>query len=53
MPDWTSCEGLTECLSALVFEGIDEVKYRGLDADRPDQELVAADDRDRARQGAT
>ena len=30
--DWTSCEGLTECLAALVFEEIDEVKYRGLDS---------------------
>ena len=40
MQDWTSCDGLTECLSALVFDGIDEVKYRGMDTDRPDQELV-------------
>ena len=40
MQDWTSCEGLTECLAALVFEGIDEVKYRGIDSARPDHELV-------------
>jgi len=39
-PDWSSCEGLTECPSALVFEGIESVKYRGLDPDRPEHELV-------------
>mgnify|MGYP001248637534 CR=1 FL=1 len=38
--DWSSCEGLTECLSALVFEEIDEVKYRRIDADHPDREMV-------------
>ena len=37
-PDWTSCEGLTECAAALVFEGIAEVKYRGLDPAKPDAE---------------
>ena len=40
LPDWTSCEGLTECLAALVFDGIDEVKYRGIDTARPDRQLV-------------
>jgi hypothetical protein len=40
MQDWSSCDGLTECLSALVFDEIDEVKYRGLDAGQPDKELV-------------
>jgi hypothetical protein len=37
--DWSSCEGLTECSSALVFEGIESVKYRGLDPATPDREL--------------
>ena len=37
--DWASCEGLTECPSALVFEGIESVKYRGLDPGRPEREL--------------
>ena len=40
LPSWSDCEGLTECLSALVFDDIDEVKYRGLDPDRLDQELT-------------
>ena len=40
LPDWTSCEGLTECLAALVFDGIDEVKYRGIDTAKPDRQLV-------------
>jgi hypothetical protein len=40
MKDWSSCDGLTECLSALVFEEIDEVKYRGLDPAEPDRDLV-------------
>ena len=40
MKDWSSCDGLTECLTALVFDGIGEVKYRGLDAAHPDRELV-------------
>lgn len=38
--DWNSCEGLTECLAALVFDQIAEVKYRGLDAENRDKELV-------------
>jgi hypothetical protein len=37
--DWSSCEGLTECPSAVVFDDIDEVKYRGLDSADPDREL--------------
>ncbi len=40
LPNWSDCEGLTECLSALVFDGIAEVKYRGLDPAQPDKELV-------------
>jgi hypothetical protein len=28
--DPTCCEGLTECQSVLVFEGIDEVKHKGI-----------------------
>jgi hypothetical protein len=40
MQDWSSCDGLTECLTALVFDGIEEVKYRGLDTGRPEKELV-------------
>lgn len=40
MADWDSCDGLTECQSALVFDDIAEVKHRGLDGDRRDQELV-------------
>ena len=40
LPDWTSCEGLTECLAALVLDGIDEVKYRGIDTAKPDRQLV-------------
>jgi hypothetical protein len=31
LADPTSCEGLTECQSVLVFEAIDCVKFRGLD----------------------
>jgi hypothetical protein len=38
-PSWDSCEGLTECQSALTFEGIQEVKYRGLDPSDLDREL--------------
>ena len=38
--DPASCDGLTECASALVFDGIDEVKYKGLDPEAGDQELV-------------
>ncbi len=37
--DWRSCDGLTECESALVFDGIAEVKHRGIDASRPEREL--------------
>jgi hypothetical protein len=37
--DWSSCEGLTECPSALVFDGIEGVKYRGLDPAKLDREL--------------
>ncbi len=40
LKDWSSCEGLTECLAALVFDEIAEVKYRGLDTAHPDKELV-------------
>ena len=40
MKDWSSCDGLTECPSALVLGDIDEVKYRGLDGARPDKQLV-------------
>src|SRR6476620_9531852 len=32
--DPTSCDGLTECSSALVFDGIDGVRHKGL-ADAP------------------
>ena len=38
--DPASCVGLTECASALLFDEIDEVKYKGIDTDRPDRELV-------------
>lgn len=38
--DPLSCEGLTECQSAVVFEEIDAVKHRRLGVARPDQELV-------------
>jgi hypothetical protein len=38
--DPTSCDGLTECSSALVFDGIDEVKHKGLDPAAQDKELV-------------
>lgn len=36
--DPTSCDGLTECLSVLVFEGVDDVRYRGLDPAEPARE---------------
>ena len=36
-PDPANCEGLTECLSVLTFEGIDAVKHKALDPDRPDR----------------
>jgi hypothetical protein len=38
--DPRSCEGLTECLSALVFDGVDQVRYRGLDPADLDKQLV-------------
>ena len=38
--DPSSCVGLTECPSVLVFEGIDEVKHRGLRPDDLDRELT-------------
>lgn len=38
--DWNSCDGLTECPSALVFDDIAEVKYRGLDGTAPGKDLV-------------
>src|SRR5689334_13170188 len=38
-PDWSSCEGLTECPSALVFDRIEGVRYRGLDPGKLDREL--------------
>lgn len=31
MDDPTSCDGITECASALVVDGVAEVKYRGID----------------------
>jgi hypothetical protein len=38
--DPTSCEGLTECLSGVVFDDIAEVKYRGLDPTDAGRELT-------------
>lgn len=38
--DPSTCEGLTETQAALVFDCIDEVKHRGLDADAPGQPLT-------------
>ena len=38
--DPSSCDGLTECASALVFEGIEEVKHKGLELDDLDRELT-------------
>ena len=40
MKDWSSCDGLTECAAALVFDEIAEVKYRGIDSAQPDKGLV-------------
>jgi hypothetical protein len=40
LTDPSSCEGLTERPSALVFDGIDEVKYRRLDPGDAARELV-------------
>jgi hypothetical protein len=39
LADPTSCVGLTECPSALTFEGVAEVKYRGLDPSDLEREL--------------
>lgn len=36
--DPTSCEGLAEIASVLIFEGIESVKHRGLDPDHADVE---------------
>lgn len=38
-PDPTCCDGLTEILSALVFDDIAEVKWRGLDPNDKEREL--------------
>lgn len=38
--DPRSCDGLTEVQSAVVFEGIEDVKYRGLDPAAAEHELV-------------
>jgi hypothetical protein len=38
--DPTSCIGLTECASVLVFEDIEEVKHKGLDGVAPGQEMA-------------
>ena len=40
LKDRSSCVGLTECQAAVIFEGIADVKYRGLDADEPSKDLV-------------
>ncbi|MCB2054214.1 MAG: DUF2948 family protein [Geminicoccaceae bacterium] len=37
--DVETCEGLTECPAVLVFDCIEEVKHRGLDAEDPGLEL--------------
>lgn len=34
-----SCAGLTEIMSVLTFEGIEDVKYRNLPVDKPQQML--------------
>ena len=39
-PDPTSCDNLTEIEAALVLEGIEAVKFRGIDPARPEQELT-------------
>lgn len=39
MDDPSSCDGITECASALVVDGVAEVKYRGIDPADPDREL--------------
>ena len=39
LADPTSCDGLTECLSALVVDRVEEAKYRGIDPGAPDRAL--------------
>lgn len=39
LADWNSCDGLTECDAALVFDDIAEVKHRGVDPSRETQVL--------------
>lgn len=39
LDDWRSCDGLSECEAALVFEEVAEVKHRGLDSAHQDQAL--------------
>ena len=38
--DPTSCVGLTEQMSVLTFDGVPDVKYRGIDAADEGRELV-------------
>lgn len=38
--DPASCEGLTECLTALVVDEVEDVKYRGIDPAEADRELM-------------
>jgi hypothetical protein len=37
--DPRDCEGLTECATAIVFEGIEQVKHKGCSALEPEREL--------------
>lgn len=37
--DWNSCENLTECDTALTFDQIKQVRYRGLDPEDPDRKV--------------
>ena len=37
--DWRSCDGLTECEAALVFNDVAEVKHRGMEMTDGDHEL--------------
>ena len=39
LADPTGCEGITECASALVFDEVDEVKYRGIDPANLDRQF--------------
>jgi hypothetical protein len=39
LADPAGCEGITECASALVFDEVDEVKYRGIDPADLDREF--------------